>query len=142
MEGRAALVPGGTVTRTEWFGDDLKHKLRAAQSRALVKVAGRVIRRAVPRAPIHLSPLRRSLRFDAPKATPDGVKILLGSFDVEYALYQERGFTSRAGLLFRTRDGQWRRTTKTQWIPGKFFLQRSLDEEVSSLPETLRRELQ
>lgn len=110
----------GARVRHEWYGDRAQAKLRAAEKGALVKVGSRIIGKAVPRAPILTGALRRSLRFDPPEDTPSGVTMLLGSFDIGYALYQERG-TSR--------------------IPGKFYLKRSIDEEVPNLPAVLKDEL-
>ena len=105
---------------TEWYGDRVDAEIVAAMQRALRTVGGRIIRKAVPRAPIEFGHLRRSLRFNPPERDSRGVTMLLGSFSIEYAIYQERG---------------------TARITGKFYLQSSIDEEVPRLDEVLAQEL-
>ena len=113
----------------DWKGDELLRKIRAAERRALVKVAGRIVTKAVPRAPYKETILRGSIRHDPPETTSEGVSILVGSFDVEYALRQEKGFhgADSLGRVFAQ--------------PGKFYMQTSHDEEAPGLARQIQDEM-
>ena len=113
----------------DWQGDALLKKIRQAESAALVKVAGRIVRKAVPRAPIKRRTLRGSIRHDPPQSSQEGASILLGSFDVEYALRQEKGFHGADSL------------GRVYSQAGKFYLQTSHDEEAPGLAEQIRAEI-
>ena len=101
----------------EWYGGDIKKRIRAAERQAVVETAVACVRKAVPRAPIEYGTLRRSIKIGVPVEGERGVRILWGSFDVNYALYQERG---------------------TGMITGKFYLKRSADDEYPKFGERIK----
>ena len=109
-----------------WKTGELLAKVRSAESKALVVVAGRIVRKAVPRAPVKTSVLRGSIRHDPPVIGGNGASIQLGSFDIVYALRQEKGFHGADSL------------GRVYAQAGKHYLQSSYDEEAPGLAEQMR----
>ena len=112
--------------KINWETIELLAKVRSAESKALVVVAGRIVRKAVPRAPRKTTALRGSIRHDPPVIKGDGASIQLGSFDIVYALRQEKGFHGADSL------------GRVYAQAGKHYLQSSYDEEAPGLAEQMR----
>jgi len=103
--------------RSEWYGKRVSKTVRAAQRKALVDTAAECVRKAVPRAPIKYGVLRRSIKVGDVIEDMVGIRVQWGSFDVNYALAQERGTGRR---------------------PGKFFLLSAADEEYPKIGERIK----
>lgn len=49
------------------------------------------------------------------------------AFNTLYADFVERGHWVKPGLLFKTKDGQWRRTKGGYYLDGQFYLKSEFD---------------
>ena len=96
------------TTKLEWHGDEIAAEIERATVEGMETVAADFVRTAHPETPIYQGFLRRSTKWDAVKRHADGsMSLEMGSFDIEYAEYQERG---------------------TATMPGKFFYQGAADK--------------
>lgn len=102
----------------EWHGDAIADELERATREGMETVAAEFVRVAHPKTPIREGFLRRSTRFDPVERHTDGtLSVEMGSFDIAYAEYQERG-TSR--------------------MEGKFFYQEAADETWPKLGDEIK----
>ena len=105
-------------TQHRWYGDAIAAEIERATVEGLEAVAADFVRTAHPKTPYREGYLDRSTKWDKVERHADGsMSIEMGSFDIEYAEYQERG-TSR--------------------ITGKFFYQTSADETWPKLPDRIK----
>ena len=94
----------------EWFGDEIAAEIERATAEGLETVGADFVRTAHPLTPIYQGFLRRSTKWDKVEHHADGsMSIEMGSFDIGYAEYQERGTTKMAGKLFyqQSTDQTW-----------------------------------
>ena len=92
----------------KWFGDEIAAEIERATAEGLETVAADFVRTAHPLTPIYRGFLRRSTKWDPVEDHADGtLSIEMGSFDIGYAEWQERG---------------------TALMEGKFFFQQSADK--------------
>ena len=102
----------------KWYGDEIADELTRATGEGLEGVAADFTRVAHPLTPIKEGFLRRSTRANPVERHADGqLSIEMGSFDINYAAFQERG---------------------TSKMEGKFFYQRSADETWPKLPDRIK----
>lgn len=73
----------------EWRGDEVRDKVRQAQKRGVNIIIERCLREAKDLVHVRTGTLQRSLKTPGAKETRDGVEAQWGSFDVEYAFWQE-----------------------------------------------------
>ena len=73
------------------FNDDLEGDLKKATARALLKTAGACVADAQEDVPVQTGTYRRSIRFDQPQEDNQGIFVVWGSFDVNYAIAVETG---------------------------------------------------
>ena len=95
---------------SEWFGDEIAKEIERATVEGLETVAADFVRTAHPLTPIYQGFLRRSTKWDKVKHHADGsLSIEMGSFDIGYAEYQERGTAKMTGKLFyqQSADQAW-----------------------------------
>ena len=89
------------ATELKWYGDEIAAEIERATVEGLEAVAADFVRTAHPLTPIFQGFLRRSTRWDAVKRHVGGsMSIEMGSFDIEYAEYQERGTARMPGKFF------------------------------------------
>ena len=90
-------------TEHKWFGDDIAAEIERATIEGMETVAADFVRTAHPLTPIYQGFLRRSTKWDTVERHADGTMSLeMGSFDIEYAEYQERGTAILTGKYFYT----------------------------------------
>ena len=107
--------------KIDWRGDEIKSELERATLEGMEKVGAEFVRVAHPITPIWQGFLRRSTRFDPARKEPDGTLVIqMGSFDINYAEYQEKG---------------------TARMPGKYFYQRASDETWPKLNDRIKEAL-
>ena len=95
---------------SKWHGDEIAKEIERATAEGLEAVAADFVRVAHPLTPIYQGFLRRSTKWDSVKRHADGsMSIEMGSFDIAYAEYQERGTARMEGKLFyqRATDQTW-----------------------------------
>ena len=93
-----------------WFGDEIAKEIERATVEGLETVAADFVRTAHPLTPIYQGFLRRSTKWNPVKRHAEGkLSIEMGSFDIEYAEYQERGTARMEGKLFyqQSSDETW-----------------------------------
>ena len=96
------------ATEHKWHGDEIAAEIERATVEGMEAVAADFVRTAHPLTPIYQGFLRRSTKWDKVERHADGsMSLEMGSFDIEYAEWQERG---------------------TALMPGKFFYQKSADQ--------------
>ena len=101
----------------KWFGDEIAAELERATAEGLEAVGADFIRVAHPLTPIKEGFLRRSTRSNPTERHADGqLSIEMGSFDINYAIWQERG---------------------TSKMEGRFFYQQSADQTWPKLPDRI-----
>ena len=106
------------ATEHTWHGDEIAAELARATAEGMEAVAADFVRTAHPLTPVYQGFLRRSTKWDQVERHADGsLSLEMGSFDIDYAEYQERG-TSR--------------------ITGKFFYQRAADATWPKLAERIK----
>lgn len=93
----------------EWNGDDISRELERATREGLERVGAKFVRAAHPRTPVWQGFLRRSTRFDPVSDEGGELSIEMGSFDINYAEYQERGTSRMQGhFMYQTSaDETW-----------------------------------
>ena len=92
------------------FGDEIAAEIERATVEGLETVAADFVRTAHPLTPIYQGFLRRSTKWNKVERHADGsMSIEMGSFDIGYAEYQERGTAKMAGKLFyqQSADQTW-----------------------------------
>ena len=95
---------------SKWFGDEIAAEIERATVEGLEAVAADFVRTAHPLTPIYQGFLRRSTKWEKVEHHADGsLSIEMGSFDIGYAEYQERGTAKIAGKLFyqQSADQTW-----------------------------------
>ena len=98
------------TVESKWFGDEIAKEIERATVEGLETVAADFVRTAHPLTPIYQGFLRRSTKWDTVKRNADGtISIEMGSFDIGYAEYQERGTANMPGKLFyqQSADQTW-----------------------------------
>ena len=92
-----------------WFGDEIRAELERATKEGLEKVGEDFVREAEPLTPVDKGELRRSTRADKVKKERDSLSIEMGSFDVDHALFIERGTASVEGQMMyqKSADKTW-----------------------------------
>ena len=86
---------------SKWFGNEIAAEIERATVEGLETVAADFVRTAHPLTPIYQGFLRRSTKWDKVKRHADGsMSLEMGSFDIGYAEYQERGTAKMEGKLF------------------------------------------
>lgn len=106
--------------RLHWKGPLLVSKAKAASSAALVKTAARCVTKAKTLVRVKTATLQGSLRFTPPQVKGKGVTIQWGSFDVNYAIFQELG---------------------TYKMSAKPYLRPAADEYYPQLEDLIRQEM-
>lgn len=96
----------------DWRGKQVKARLERAARMGIDDTTSRAIDYAKPRTPVKTGTLQGSLMMRPAQTTGNTTFGLWGSFNVEYAIYQELG---------------------TARIPGKFFLQQGAVAEYPKL---------
>ena len=95
------------TTEHKWHGNEIAAEIERATAEGLEAVAADFVRTAHPLTPYREGFLDRSTKWGKVERHADkSMSIEMGSFDIEYAEYQERG---------------------TARMPGKFFYQRAAD---------------
>ena len=103
---------------SEWFGDNIAKEVERATVEGMEAVGADFVRTSHPKTPIYQGFLRRSTKWDKVKRHADGsMSLEMGSFDIEYAEYQERGSAR---------------------MEGKFFYQQSADETWPKLDDRIK----
>ena len=100
---------------SKWFGDEIAKEINRAAAEGMETVAADFVRTAHPLTPIYQGFLRRSTKWDQVKRHADGkLSIEMGSFDIGYAEYQERGTAKMEGKFFyqRAADKTWPKLDK------------------------------
>ena len=100
-------------TEHKWFGNEIAKEIERATAEGLETVAADFVRTAHPLTPIYQGFLRRSTKWDQVKRHADGkMSIEMGSFDIGYAEYQERGTAKITGKFFyqESTDKTWPKT--------------------------------
>ena len=95
--------------KSEWFGDEIAKEIERATAEALEDVGEDFVKTAEPLTPVDKGELKRSTKADKVKHERDGLSIEMGSFDVDHALFIERG-TSRTDGQFmyqKSADQTW-----------------------------------
>ena len=101
-----------------WLGDDIAKEINRAAAEGLETVAADFVRTAHPLTPYWKGFLDRSTKWKPVKRHAGGkLSIEMGSFDIGYAEYQERG---------------------TARITGKMFYQQSADETWPKLGDRIK----
>lgn len=103
-------------------------ELDSAVRQALIRVGADAVVHAKrrPRMPVRTGTLQSSIQMRPPERTRGTAwRLLWGSFDVHYALYQEMGFRLRNGRFY----------------PGRRFLRGAAEETYSRFHDYLRNEL-
>ena len=93
-----------------WNGDEIAKEIARATAEGLEAVAADFVRVAHPLTPIWQGFLRRSTKWGSVKRHAGGrMSIEMGSFDIAYAEYQERGSARMDGKFFykRATDQTW-----------------------------------
>lgn len=80
--------------RVDWRGDEVKRNVNRAAAKAVDETMGKCVVRAKQKVRVKTATLQGSIRFDPAVVYSRGVRGTWGSFDVNYALWQEIG-TSR-----------------------------------------------
>ena len=102
----------------KWFGDEIAKEIERATVEGMETVGADFVRTAHPKTPIYQGFLRRSTKWDKVKRHANGsMSLEMGSFDIEYAEYQERGSAR---------------------MEGKHFYQQSADETWPKLPDRIK----
>ena len=73
------------------FNDDLEDDIKKATARALLRVGGDCIVDTQEDVPVQSGNYRRSIRLDPPQEDNQGIFVVWGSFDVNYAIAVETG---------------------------------------------------
>ena len=95
-------------TEHKWHGNEIAAEIERATVEGMETVAADFVRTAHPKTPVYQGFLRGSTKWGKVKRHADrSMSLEMGSFDIEYAEYQERG---------------------TALMPGKFFYQQSADQ--------------
>lgn len=76
---------------TEWNADGTRDKLRSAARDAIDETMGRAVNRAKQTVRKRTTALQGSIKFEAATIKNDSVTGRWGSFDINYAIYQEIG---------------------------------------------------
>ena len=106
------------ATEHTWHGDDIAAEIARATAEGLETVAADFVRTAHPLTPYREGFLDRSTKWSPVDRHADGsMSIEMGSFDIEYAEYQERG---------------------TARMPGKFFYQNAAAATWPKLPDRIK----
>lgn len=79
------------ASRLIWYGDSILSKMRAAQKIGIEQTMAGCVTVAKVKVRFRTGVLQGSLRFAAAKIISNGVSGTWGSFDVNYALWQEIG---------------------------------------------------
>ena len=97
------------VVKSEWFGDEIAAELERATKEGLEKVGEDFVREAEPLTPVDKGELKRSTKAEKAKKESEGYSIEMGSFDVEHALFVERGTSSTDGQFMyqQAADKTW-----------------------------------
>ena len=106
------------TVESKWHGDVIAAEITRATAEGLEAVAADFVRTAHPLTPIYQGFLRRSTKWGKVERHADGsMSLEMGSFDIDYAEYQERG-TSRS--------------------PGKFFYQNAADRTWPKMADRIK----
>ena len=109
------------TVESKWFGDEIAAEIERAAVEGMETVAADFVRTAHPKTPIYQGFLRRSTKWDSVKHHADRtLSIEMGSFDIGYAEYQERG---------------------TAKMEGKLFYQTSADQTWPKLPDRIKKSM-
>ena len=109
------------ATEHKWYGNEIAAEIARATAEGMEAVAADFVRVAHPLTPYREGFLDRSTNWGEVERHADGgMSLEMGSFDIEYAEYQERG-TSR--------------------ITGKLFYQRAADETWPKLNDRIKKAL-
>ena len=98
---------------SEWFGDEIATEIERATVEGMETVAADFVRTAHPLTPYWKGFLDRSTKWNPVKRHADGqLSIEMGSFDIGYAEYQERGTAKITGKFFyqESTDKAWPKT--------------------------------
>lgn len=98
------------TVESKWHGDAIAAEIARATVEGLETVAADFVRTAHPLTPIYQGFLRRSTKWNPVERHAGGsMSIEMGSFDIEYAEYQERGSASLTGKFFyqQSADQTW-----------------------------------
>ena len=99
----------------KWFGNEIAAEIKRATVEGLETVGADFVRTAHPNTPYKEGFLDRSTKWDQVKHHADGtLSIEMGSFDISYAEYQERGTAKMEGKLFylKSTDVTWPKLDK------------------------------
>ena len=98
------------AVKSEWFGDEIAKELERATREGLEKVGEDFVKTAEPLTPVDKGELKRSTKAEKVKREAGGsLSIEMGSFDVEHALFVERGTASTDGefMYQQAADKTW-----------------------------------
>ena len=98
------------AVKHEWFGDEIAAEIERATAEALEDVGDDFVRTADPLTPVNTGELKRSTKADKVQKETDGtMSIEMGSFDVEHALFVERGTSRTPGEMMyqKAADQTW-----------------------------------
>ena len=86
---------------SKWYGDEIAKEIERATAEGLEAVAADFVRVAHPLTPFWQGFLDRSTKWESVKRHAGGrMTIEMGSFDIGYAEYQERGSARMVGKYF------------------------------------------
>ena len=87
-----------------WYGDDVVARTERAIREGIDEVTSACVRSAIPLAPIKTGALRGSIRMIPAREVRTGVIAgLWGSFNINYAIFQELGTIYMSGKRFLRR---------------------------------------
>jgi hypothetical protein len=86
-----ARARGARWRVTSWHGDDIKRDVERASIRGVDQTMAKCVTSAKGRVRVKTATLQGSLRFQPAVSFGVGVRGTWGSFDVNYALWQEIG---------------------------------------------------
>ena len=98
------------ATEHKWYGNEIAAEIARATAEGMEAVAADFVRVAHPLTPYREGFLDRSTKWGEVERHADRTLSLeMGSFDIEYAEYQERGTSRITGKFFyqRAADATW-----------------------------------